>query len=216
MTRMLVMANSKKLGGRCVAGFDLNGLRWVRPTSSAVGSPLWPSSTMVVDGGRQRPVRPLDIVDFTPGRVTASPSHPEDVELRGNFSLVKQITLDDARVLLAEHQPAADTPFGSQSEFLDSMILESKPIGRSLESWAVEKVQMIRKTDRNGRLGVWGRIDFEGEVVTYKITDDDFLLRHPHLMRLDNPLLTFSIGEPFSPNGLPLRNYILIAGVLIR
>lgn len=199
-----------------MAGFDLNGLRWVRPTSSTVGSPLWPSSTMVVDGGRHRPVRPLDIVDFTPGRVTASPSHPEDVELRGNFSLVKQITLDDARVLLAGHQPSTETPFGSQSEFFDSTSLETKPLGRSLESWTVERVQVIRKFRQAGRLGVWGRINFEREVVTYKITDDDFLLRHPHLMRLDNPLLTFSIGESFSPNGLPLRNYILIAGVLIR
>lgn len=211
---MLVMANSKKLGGRCVAGFDLNALQWVRPTGASIGSPLWPLDTVVAANGQKRQVRPLDIVDFKPGRNTRTSSHPEDIELRGNFSHVRAINTLEMNVLLGSQIRTRGLPFDNEQEFWDSSALESKPVGRSLECWKVKRVQLIRKQQSNGGSGVWGRVTFDDHSVTYKVTDDDFIQRNPTLDHLRDVHLTFSIGEPFSPHGLPLRNYILIAAVI--
>lgn len=52
--RMLCMANSTKLGGRCVAGIDLESHRWIRLVSDDDNGTLYPRHYSLVGGGEPR------------------------------------------------------------------------------------------------------------------------------------------------------------------
>jgi len=91
--KLLVLANSYKLGNRCVAGIDLDTGKWVRPVSQSPGGAIPEYKTAVSKSWRFVPVLPLDVVEFEVGRSRATPHHPEDVELMGALTLVGNMTI---------------------------------------------------------------------------------------------------------------------------
>jgi hypothetical protein len=74
---MLILACSKKWGGRCVAGISRRTGDWLRPVSDRPHREL-SSRQYRVDG---RNVEPLDIVRFEYGDNLGDPSQPENVEV---------------------------------------------------------------------------------------------------------------------------------------
>jgi hypothetical protein len=86
---VVVLANSRKLGGRCVAGICLRTGRWIRPVSTNPHGEL--DDEHASAGGRL--VRELDVVRMEYEVGGASPRQPENVlvtgvpwELRGSLS----------------------------------------------------------------------------------------------------------------------------------
>lgn len=86
---VVVLANSRKLGGRCVAGICLRTRRWIRPVSTNPHGELDLAQASAGD----RPVRELDVVRIEYERAAASPRQPENVlvtdapwQLRGTLS----------------------------------------------------------------------------------------------------------------------------------
>lgn len=81
--RIVVLANSIKKGGRCVAGRMLNDdsevQEWVRPISDADEGTLMPQH-MVTDTAK--PLNVLDIVDIPLAKHAGDPCHPEDWYVR--------------------------------------------------------------------------------------------------------------------------------------
>lgn len=78
--RIIVLANSIKRNGRCVAGREIgekdgNTRNWLRPISDEVEGALMPQH-MVINNGRQLEV--LDIVDVPLTSNANDPCHPED------------------------------------------------------------------------------------------------------------------------------------------
>lgn len=74
---IVVLANSMKWGGRCVAGISTRGGRWVRPVSDRLHGELRPLHHRI-DG---RDLAPLDVVSFEhDGRVN-NPAQPENVKV---------------------------------------------------------------------------------------------------------------------------------------
>jgi len=80
---ILVMANSIKKGGRCVAGLEItpvdqyNLSRWIRPVDLSQDEGTIPIHRTIVAG---RALRPLDRVKIRFKGPTNDPFHPEDYE----------------------------------------------------------------------------------------------------------------------------------------
>lgn len=72
---IVVLASSKKLGGRCVAGISINSGAWVRPVSNFGEGELYPHQCRV-DG---RLPSPLDVVEFAYVGPVEDPAQPENV-----------------------------------------------------------------------------------------------------------------------------------------
>jgi len=92
MRRVVILANSRKLQGRCVAGIDLASRCWVRPLGSLSGGAL--SSVECIAGSDEGPVEvgPGDIVDMADGLAAGSRHHPEDIESTAPWRIVGQMT----------------------------------------------------------------------------------------------------------------------------
>jgi hypothetical protein len=90
---IIVLACSKKWGGRCVAGVSRSSGEWIRPVSTLAHKELTPLQYRI--GGRD--IQPLDVVHFEHSGPTDDPSQPENVEVeRSPWRLTSQVTLADA------------------------------------------------------------------------------------------------------------------------
>lgn len=77
IAEIIVLANSKKWGGRCVAGVSTQEGRWVRPVSGGPHGALH-SRQYRVDG---HDLRLLDVVGFEHDGPIGDPSQPENIEV---------------------------------------------------------------------------------------------------------------------------------------
>ncbi len=73
--QIICMANSRKLGGRCVAGLRLDGGGWIRPVAPTPEGTLY-RSTCTLNGRTE--VRPLDVIEVDVARPRPDPHQPEN------------------------------------------------------------------------------------------------------------------------------------------
>jgi hypothetical protein len=89
LIRMLVLANSFKNRGRCLAGLNVETGKWVRPVPNTLSRSIDNELTIF----SERFIRPGDLIDVEIGRAIPLPYHPEDVELTGTIKIVgKNVT----------------------------------------------------------------------------------------------------------------------------
>ena len=84
MVQVLILANSNKPGGRCVAGIRLDEMSWVRPVGHRPGRELLLGETVATSGKQKVEVRPGDVVEMTVGPPMPTPYHPEDCQYIGS------------------------------------------------------------------------------------------------------------------------------------
>src|SRR5687768_7103862 len=90
---LLVLASSRKHGGRCVAGWDVTNDRWLRPVSTRVDGTLF-LHDCAIDA---RWPEPFDIVHLEIGDHRPTPYQPENWASTGRgWELVE--TVDPAAV----------------------------------------------------------------------------------------------------------------------
>jgi hypothetical protein len=89
---ILVLANSLKVGGRCVAGISTWSDRWVRPVSGMGEGELYPFHFKM----RQGEPRLLDIVRFEHYGACEDPTQPENVTLNEDVGWIRNDRLDPA------------------------------------------------------------------------------------------------------------------------
>ncbi len=98
---LLVLANSTKLGNRCIAGIDLNTGNWVRPVSGHEHGVVNFLTCQVTVGDDKRPVEPLDVIQIPLGEKKPGIGHPEDVQLNlGEWKFLRAEKVEDAPRLL--------------------------------------------------------------------------------------------------------------------
>jgi hypothetical protein len=97
---IIVLACSRKWGGRCVAGVSTQSGRWLRPVLSRPRDGLGPYYWRI-DG---RAIRPLDVVSLEHDGELADPSQPENVAVGSSrWKLAGAVDPADAAEMLASH-----------------------------------------------------------------------------------------------------------------
>ena len=91
LDRYLILANSRKEGGRCIAGVDAGGA-WVRPVSGEGTGELRSNQCLNSQGDA---LLPLDVVSATFGESVASNYQPEDFISLNEWKAADPITPDE-------------------------------------------------------------------------------------------------------------------------
>lgn len=181
--RILVLANSIKKGGRCVAGLEIvaaeNGKAafgaWIRPIDPEGDEGTISNETVLVAG---RFLRPLDVIDFECSGPANDPFHPEDWKILpksrwrkvGNESLALLNSLPDESGDLwgaASARTRKVTPRGG----IPTLRL-IKPTGavsveafRDDSPWGVKHKRILH-------------IEHQGRIHEFSIDDPEFQSRH--------------------------------------
>ncbi len=109
---IVCLANSKKLGSRCVAGVDVDDGEWIRPIGSGDHGAVIRSERTYADDAEPQL---LDLIRLSLARPTPQPGQPENWKLApGRWRKVGQLDDDEAWELL--ENLATDEPlFGSNA-----------------------------------------------------------------------------------------------------
>jgi hypothetical protein len=106
---MIVLANSLKLSGRCVAGVSTETGQWIRPVSEWEHGELYPGEFRI--GGREP--QPLDVVRFSYSRPVPVAAQPENVLIEGGrWELVRRIEPEEAYAELEPFLSSGPEIFG--------------------------------------------------------------------------------------------------------
>ena len=132
--KLIVLANSYKQGGRCLAGLDVATATWVRPISTQTHGELHAKQCSIIDDGRVRAVQCLDVIEIPVGEPVSTPGQPENrALLAGDLSLIASLDRKgavDVLDSLALNDNSTDLLFNrvgevNYSEALNGQVLKS-------------------------------------------------------------------------------------------
>lgn len=222
---LLVLANARKLGGRCVAGLEVLSLgghiafgEWVRPVSGRENGVFQPLETRLVESGRE--VGLLDVVRLPMGAQAPERNQPENRRAQaGPWSLVERLDLGDVAVrsaLLAHCRQGVNVLGGTGA---------AVPVGgrapRSLELRHCVAVEWECTMGRKARAHFPASDRWYDLPVTDPIWEALILRAGPGRHRTEQlaegcteAFLTMSLGEPWQPPGFQeASHWKLVAGV---
>jgi hypothetical protein len=215
-SRLVCLANSRKLGGRCVAGLRMRDKQvkvgdWVRPVSLAEHGEV--AVPHYADG---REMRLGDVVSFHEGQAVRHPPgyQPENVAFSGSWRREGRVTWATlCRLAEAGEEP---WPSGGSSSMgrNDRFLLEQAPLVRgSLTLRRVDDLELI--VQQNPYSSAWdvrGEFSIGGSTLRLKVTDPVVEARLQSTRQsesIGDALVCLSLGEPYQG-----YVYKLLAGVL--
>lgn len=183
--RVLVLANSVKKGGRCVAGREVYGDAdrfgpWIRPVSSAEEGTLSYKHYALAGGGA---AGVLDVVEMVVVDESNDPGQPENWRLDENTAWQKVGSVETGRVVELTEAPAElwrhpgptdRIPVAAQAtRDPQSSLAVIQPRGLTIRLWREFnpwKGYEQKKTR--------ARFRYRGETYDLSLTDPEFLARH--------------------------------------
>jgi hypothetical protein len=223
---MLCLANSKKHGGRCVAGLRADGQGWIRPVSFEPEGTLFDRHCTLTDGSL---AETLDLIRIRFATPRPEPHHPENrLITHTSWELVARPAPQEMQTLLQAHLAPGPELLGNRLDRIPFSAFETTPASASLALVAPEDLRWIVKTDRSGGRRI--RIGFLLSGTRYELALTDPLweqrLRtlapgtHPRaaagLKAEEVVLLTVSLSEPFqSDSAAEMYCYKLVAAVIV-
>ncbi len=220
--QFICLANSWKMGGRCVAGVRVGCRGWIRPVSTRADGTLLSESRYA--NGAEAAL--LDIVEAEVVAPRPEPHQPENCLLGpGTWHLVEHLPPGAAMQHLAPFLVPGPVLLGNQSDRVAHATLLQQPASASLALVEPQGVEWyITTSPFDGRRKTRCYFNLAGEYYNLAITDPVFI---PRLRGLadgyyardaagiaptDRVLLTVSLGEPFQATG---HCYKLVAAVLV-
>jgi hypothetical protein len=215
-SRLVCLANSRKLGGRCVAGLRMRGKQvkvgdWVRPVSRSEHGEV--PIPQYADG---REMHLGDVVVFQEGPAVRHPHgyQPENVDFSGSWRREGKVTWSTlCRLAESGQEPwpgGASSSMGRNDRFL----LEQAPsVRKSLTLQRVDDLELI--VQQNPYSSAWdvrGQFSIGGSTLRLKVTDPVVEARLQSTRRsesIGDALVCLSLGEPYQG-----YVYKLLAGVL--
>lgn len=215
---IICLANSRKHGGRCVAGLRTDGSGWLRPVGKLPDGTLYPPDYTLDDGSE---AGILDVISLGVKGHRPAPHQPENWVTDGTtWKLV-------SRPMDAKLVPCLKNRVSSEPELIQSFSdriawddLQSRPASASLELIAPQKLDAYSQMSYRGKLQVRGRFWLGKRkkmciydlVVTDPVWETLVTQRGPvSLKQTDSPFLVcISVGEP-----LGLYCYKLIAAIIL-
>jgi hypothetical protein len=231
-SRFLCLAVSRRDGGNCIAGIDIDSGKWIRPINPKTRGAFADHEIIVADGGTQehRILTPLDVLNLRLDRLVSDNVQPENWEMApGSYA--------DAYTVLRRFNGPGD------ADILISYLDQNGPLLHSysnripaddplLKRTLSHSLSIIRPEQLHWRVGPHpsypNRLRVEAD---FRFDDDPYCLvvtdpiweeqgrragpgRHPHSTIARDPngqvLLTISLAE------VPLHgfHYKLVAGVV--
>ena len=199
--RMVVLANSIKRGGRCVAGREVHAESgaigdWLRPISDVDGGALMPRH-LATHTGRRLGV--LDIVDVPLGGNADDPCHPEDWALGGQkWRHVGRFE--------SKHLPGIEeTP---DDLWLEDPLKTDTVTCRFLQSRAwPQSLYLIRP--ENLRIRLWQECNRQTGAVQKKSRAVFAYRNVEYDLGLTDPIITLRLFATFPPAGQPPKEYTM-------
>ncbi len=216
VARFVCLANSRKLGGRCVAGLRIRDRKiekhdWVRPVSTSERGEV--PIPQYASGGA---MRLGDIVRFREGSsVPHGPGYqPENVEFAGPWENEGRVTWNE----LCSHaeRPTEPWPVGTSSSMGSNdrfLLQQAVQVDRSLTLQRVKNLRLSTlKSSFNGAIEVRGEFMVGTTLLRLRVTDpvvEQQLQASQQAQVLPDTLVCLSLGEP-------LQGYVykLIAGII--
>jgi hypothetical protein len=221
LDRIVCLANSYKLGYRCVAGISLHSKKWVRLVGRQIPGCLTIQETCYPDG---TPAELLDVFEAELGDPCGSNCHPEDVFIADKtWRPIRRFDQpEDLRFLSGYINKGPSILEGYGDRVYEKKVAGS-PLTHSLEVvhpsdlwWWIRDEKGKRKNRAVFRLGPTNRIRYD-----FSVTDPVWLEKlharpvgiHSHVSFFEltpkQTFLTVSLSEPFEG-----FHYKLVAGVV--
>jgi len=128
--RFLCLANSRKIGGRCVAGLRLDCNEWLRPVSGDSEGTLLRRHYVLDDGSE---AATLDVVEINVAEHQPKPYQPENWLLENKqWRLIRRLNPRKAYELLEKSLVSGPDLFGNIGDRVPLSGLQDHPVTRSL------------------------------------------------------------------------------------
>lgn len=206
---IVCLANSRKMAGRCVAGWRLDGGGWFRPVSELPDGTLY-SNFYVHDGGQEAAL--LDVLRIPYVRPQPDLHQPENHLIHPlPWRLVSRIPVAEVGELLAPALAPGPELLGNTRDRVPYATFRREPATSSLALIEPDWLQWRVTTSYRGNRQVRARFALRGLTYDLPVTDPAFEQRMATLPvgahgraavgigRTDRVLLTVSLGEPFPP-----------------
>lgn len=213
--RLLCLANSRKLGGQCIAGLRLDGRGWIRPVSNFPDGTLYPSNYRLNDGSTPQL---LDIIEVGLEGPRPAQHQSENWLIDGTrWRLVRRPASRQEADMMWSHVTQGPALFGN----CEDRVAEGANVSHSLTIVRVQNLRW-RITSYGEKRKTRALFRLRGALYDLAITDNTIEqgLRNleegihpidsaPGFTPNQEVLLTISLGEPFEGNC-----YKLIAAII--
>lgn len=219
--RILCLANSKKLGGRCIAGREIDDATpgpWVRPVSTRPSEAVSENERQYQDGSEPRV---LDVIDVPLLHAVPHACQVENWQLDTGYRwrLVRRAAwaelLHFVEMPLTLWDNGRSTYLGLRDEIPQAT---ADVLPRSLYLIHVDQVTL--RAFRNSKHRV--QAQFAHLALTYKLWVTDPVVEGSYLALADDEFvlgeccLTISLGEPFRKGDGETCRYKLVAAIIRR
>lgn len=215
--RFVCLANSRKHGGRCVAGIRTDGEGWVRLVGDTPSGALSSNQCLLANGGK---ARVLDVIEVVPAAHAPKAYQRENWLVgRDRWRLAARPASSDDLEAIRNHIVAGPALFGDVSDRLTL----SRADGSSLVLVRAADLRWRITRSRGGQRQTRARFTLAGQAYDLPLTDDtiekELLTLEPGEYPIEaaprffpgtQTLITVSLGEPYE---LDNRCYKLAATV---
>lgn len=239
-SRFLCLAVSRRDGGNCIAGVDIDTGAWIRPVNAKNHGALHDFEIVVRDHKtlKLRMMAPLDLISLSLEVPAGIRGQPENWTLPPGstteqrpvlFKVVEDPSLVRKVKDLAEASNSLSLIFGTADNKVKHSVIETEPVQHSLCVIRPKNLSWVRTTNFRNKPRIEGHFEFGKRNTRYSLPLTDIALEAKLLeltltkatvIAADSPgmntdteiLLTISLGDHFKETGY---HYKLIAGVLL-
>ena len=202
--KLLVFANSKKFGGRCLAGIDIKTGMWLRPVSKTPGRAIPDSATCKDECW----IRPGDLIEIEIESPVPRPHHPEDFEFSGEVTVIKKSALLDFSQLIVEELAKKNQLLETAGDHFTKKEIDENPVSNSLAIALATNIDFHTRIYPNNHTSA--RVAFESPVGTkwdLPQTDDNLESLDP----ISEGIICISLSELFEKRD---SYYKLASGII--
>jgi hypothetical protein len=215
---VICLANSRKLGGRCIAGLPLDGSGWLRPIGTLPDGTLYPPNYILSDGTE---AALLDVIQIGVRIHRPAPHQPENWVIDGTSwkLLSRPMGIGQIQVLqnAIAHGPELLRGFSDRVPYSS---FQQQPAAASLALIAPDTMELYHQLSYRGKPQARGRFTLgqgtKANLYDLVVTDPSWegivIHQGPRTLRQSDAkfLVTISLGEP-----LGLNCYKLIAAIIL-
>lgn len=205
--RLIVMTESSKFSGKCVAGIDVKSGKWVRLVSDdeETHGAIANSDLYYQDGGK---CQVLDIVDVPIIEECGDDIQPENVLLDTSkyIRYVGMASLED--VLEIHPAEIRNDILGNKYSYISEQRVDS--VGYSLALVEVQDLEIVQVENPNGRPKTKVNFTYQGYSYTQMSVTDPRFYSVTSGTVYDSAVLVISIGTPYNE-----KYYKFVSGIYV-